>query len=174
MNAGTVRAPLEHQLAIRAPLSQQVGQALPIALLVHHDAGVVAAGGACAARNQPRISAPRGCQEKSRGVQSTERLSPSIALSFLPSRTAWMIAPVRRFHCPAGVSWWRLRSCCGSDHSVADRRATEVCKLRTPQDNAHGSVDGQVARGLRCLGLSLRKTLAFELNGRCLGSFTMG
>jgi hypothetical protein len=29
MNAGSVRTPLEQQLALRAPLSQQVGQALP-------------------------------------------------------------------------------------------------------------------------------------------------
>jgi hypothetical protein len=38
MNAGSVWASLEHQLAIRAPLRQQVGQALPIASLVHDDA----------------------------------------------------------------------------------------------------------------------------------------
>jgi len=68
MNAGSVRAPLEHQLAIRAPLRQQVGQALPIALLVHDDAGVVAASRARAARNRPCVSAPPGRQEVPRSA----------------------------------------------------------------------------------------------------------
>jgi hypothetical protein len=68
MNAGSIRAPLEHQLTIRAPLRQQVGQVLPIALLVHDDARVVAAGSACAARNRPRISAPPGRQEVPRSA----------------------------------------------------------------------------------------------------------
>jgi hypothetical protein len=68
MNASSVRAPLEHQLTIRAPLGQQVGQALPIALLVHDDAGVVAAGGACAAGDRPRVSAPPGREEVPRSA----------------------------------------------------------------------------------------------------------
>jgi hypothetical protein len=34
----------------------------------HHDAGVVAAGGACAAANRPRISAPPGREEGSRSA----------------------------------------------------------------------------------------------------------
>ena len=68
MNAGSIGAPLEHQLAIRAPLRQQVGQALPIASPVHDDAGVVAAGRACAARDRPRVSAPPGREEVPRSA----------------------------------------------------------------------------------------------------------
>src|SRR5258708_39142749 len=44
VNAGSVRASLEHQFAVRAPLRHQGGQALPIALLVHDDARRVSAG----------------------------------------------------------------------------------------------------------------------------------
>ena len=65
MNAGSVGASLEYQLASRATLRQQVGQALPIASLVHDDAGVMAAGGACTTRNRPCVSAPPGRQELS-------------------------------------------------------------------------------------------------------------
>jgi hypothetical protein len=65
MSASSVWAPLEHQLAIEAPLRQQVGQALTVAFLIHDDAGVVAARRACAARNRPRVSEPPGRQELS-------------------------------------------------------------------------------------------------------------
>src|SRR6201993_2044870 len=63
VSAGAVRASLEDQSAIGVPLGEQVGQAPPVALLVHGDAVVVAAGRARAARDRPRVSAPLGRQE---------------------------------------------------------------------------------------------------------------
>ena len=86
MSAGAVRASLEHQSAIRVPLGEQVGQAPPVALLVHGDAVVLAANRASATRDRPCVSAPQAAR-KSRGVRSTERLFSPSALSFLPSQT---------------------------------------------------------------------------------------
>jgi hypothetical protein len=43
VNAGAVCALPEHQIAIGVPLSEQVRQALPVALLIYRDALVMAA-----------------------------------------------------------------------------------------------------------------------------------
>ncbi len=76
VNAATVCAPLEHQVAIAVPLGQQVGQAAPIALLVH-GAWVMAAGRATGAGDRASIAAPPGCEEVLCGVRSTVRFFSS-------------------------------------------------------------------------------------------------
>ena len=70
VSAGTVRAPLEHQVAITVLLCEQVGQAFPIALLVDKDARVIAAG----AGDRPSVAAAQAAK-KARGVQPTVRLA---------------------------------------------------------------------------------------------------
>jgi hypothetical protein len=58
VDAASVCAPLRDQFAIGVPLRQQVGQAFPIAFLVHGNARVIAAGRAVAARDWARVAAP--------------------------------------------------------------------------------------------------------------------
>jgi hypothetical protein len=63
VNAGPVRALLEHQFAIGVALGEQVGQAPPVALRVHGDPRVIAARRTPAARNRPGVPAPPGREE---------------------------------------------------------------------------------------------------------------
>jgi hypothetical protein len=79
---------LEHRSAIGVPLGEQVGQAPPVALLVHGDAVVVAASRAAAARTGP--ASPRHqAARKSRVEEFTARLASSI-----PSTAAAQLAGV--------------------------------------------------------------------------------
>src|SRR5215469_7623804 len=63
VDAGAIRTLLQHQLAIAVPPGEQMRQLFAIALLVHNDARVIAAGCARAARDRPRLAAPPGRQE---------------------------------------------------------------------------------------------------------------
>jgi hypothetical protein len=63
VDAGSVRAALEHQLAIRVLLYQEIRQVSSIALFVHSDACVIAARRTGAAWRRPGVAAPPGRDE---------------------------------------------------------------------------------------------------------------
>jgi hypothetical protein len=85
VNAAPICAPLQDQFAITVPLCEQVGQAFPIALTVHRDARVVAAGGTAGAQGTGPAALCHQASRKSFWVQPTERFATVI---LLPNDTA--------------------------------------------------------------------------------------
>jgi len=63
VDAGTIRALTQHQLTLSALHGEEVGQPLPIALLVYRNSGIVTASCTHTARKRPRLAAPPGREE---------------------------------------------------------------------------------------------------------------